>query len=213
MEHNAQQSQKDKIMKHKVQQSKDTTSRRSFLRKGLVVAGAGVIGAGAGVTGTELLTNGLPAFAAAGSSSLKQGDVAILRFLAAIEILETDLWQQYNELGGIQDSEVPGGSGSAPTSRPCKCWMGTCPSISTTIPRMRSATSRSSTPTWLPRALIPSIWRSFARCRAVKRPAPSKSDGSPTSCNSPWTPVGGRAYAAARRTPISVTRSFKPSRV
>jgi hypothetical protein len=32
--------------------------------------------------------------------------------LAAVEILETDLWQQYNELGGIQDSEVPGGSGS-----------------------------------------------------------------------------------------------------
>ena len=36
-----------------------------------------------------------------------------IRFLAAAEILETDLWQQYNELGGIQDSEVPGGSGSA----------------------------------------------------------------------------------------------------
>jgi len=32
--------------------------------------------------------------------------------LSAAEILETDLWQQYNELGGIQDSEVPGGSGS-----------------------------------------------------------------------------------------------------
>src|SRR5205823_5348167 len=31
----------------------------------------------------------------------------------AVEIIETDLWQQYNELGGIQDSEVPGGSGSA----------------------------------------------------------------------------------------------------
>ena len=30
--------------------------------------------------------------------SLRQGDVAILRFLAAAEILETDLWQQYNEL-------------------------------------------------------------------------------------------------------------------
>src|SRR3954453_20419820 len=41
------------------------------------------------------------------------GDVAILRFLAAVEIIETDLWQQYNELGGIQDKEVPGGSGSA----------------------------------------------------------------------------------------------------
>src|SRR5258708_1805473 len=40
------------------------------------------------------------------------GDASILRFLAAAEILETDLWQQYNELGGIQDSEVPGGTGS-----------------------------------------------------------------------------------------------------
>src|SRR5579875_2395395 len=45
---------------------------------------------------------------------LTRGDVAILRFLAAAEIIESDLWQQYNELGGIQDSEVPGGSGSQP---------------------------------------------------------------------------------------------------
>src|SRR5438477_9839701 len=43
---------------------------------------------------------------------LDKGDASILRFLAAAEILETDLWQQYNELGGIQDAEVPGGSGS-----------------------------------------------------------------------------------------------------
>jgi hypothetical protein len=40
------------------------------------------------------------------------GDAAILRFLSAAEILETDLWQQYNELCGIQDGEVPGGSGN-----------------------------------------------------------------------------------------------------
>src|SRR5262249_1216441 len=39
-------------------------------------------------------------------------DAAILRFLAAAEIIETDLWQQYNELAGIQDNEVPGGSGN-----------------------------------------------------------------------------------------------------
>jgi hypothetical protein len=38
----------------------------------------------------------------------------MLRFAAAAEILETDFWVQYNELGGIQDSEVPGGSGNAP---------------------------------------------------------------------------------------------------
>ncbi len=113
MEHNAQQAQKEKIMEHNTQQSKHATSRRSFLRKGLVVGGAGVIGAGVGVGGTELFTNVVTASAAAGSGSLTKGDVAILTFAAAIEILETDLWRQYNELGGIQDSEVPGGSGSA----------------------------------------------------------------------------------------------------
>jgi Ferritin-like domain len=58
------------------------------------------------------LANGLPAFAEADSSSLTPGDEAILRFLAALETLETDFWQQYNELGGVQDSEVPGGSGN-----------------------------------------------------------------------------------------------------
>ncbi len=84
-------------------------SRRSFLGKGLAV-GAGAIGAG-------LLANELPAFAKAGrgharlqSGQLTQGDVAILRFLAAVELIETDLWKQYNELGGIQDSEEPAGS-------------------------------------------------------------------------------------------------------
>jgi len=104
MEHNAQQAQKGKILEDTVQPSKGSTSRRSFLRKGLAVAGAGTIGAG-------LLANGLPAFAEADSGGLTPGDEAILRFLSAAEILETDLWQQYNELGGIQDSEVPGGSG------------------------------------------------------------------------------------------------------
>ena len=35
------------------------------------------------------------------NGKLTKGDVAILRLLAAAEIIETDLWQQYNELGGI----------------------------------------------------------------------------------------------------------------
>src|SRR2546426_4989476 len=93
-------------MEHTVQPSKNATSRRSFLRQGLALGGAGAIGA-------ALVANGLPVFAEEASGSLTQGDAAILRFLAAAEILETDLWVQYNELGGIQDSEVPGGSGSA----------------------------------------------------------------------------------------------------
>src|SRR5213082_3233735 len=98
-------------MEHNVQRrgviNHAPTSRRSFLRKGLAVGGAGTIGAG-------LLASGLPAsvFAEESDSSLTKGDVAILQFLAAAEILETDLWQQYNELGGVQDSEVPGGSGN-----------------------------------------------------------------------------------------------------
>jgi hypothetical protein len=101
MEQNAQHSEEEIIMEQNAQPSKASSSRRSFLRKGLAVGGAGAIGTG-------LLTNGLslPAFAEAGSDSLSKGDVAILRFLAAVETIETDLWQQYNELGGIQDHEV-----------------------------------------------------------------------------------------------------------
>jgi hypothetical protein len=84
-------------------------NRRAFVKNGLVVAGAASMGAG--------LLAGSPSIFAQEkteerSGSLPKGDAAILRFLAAAEILETDLWQQYNELGGIQDKEVPGGSGS-----------------------------------------------------------------------------------------------------
>ena len=76
------------------------SSRRSFL------VGTGV---GVGAVGAGLLAD-VP-LAVAGTR-LREGDEAILRFLSALEILETDLWQQYNELCGVQDSEVPGGSGN-----------------------------------------------------------------------------------------------------
>src|SRR2546430_6913915 len=89
-----------------IKPSKGSFSRRSFLGKSLA-AGAVTMGAG-------LLTNTL--LAKEGNEKekghLKKGDAAILRFLAAAEIIEADLWQQYNELAGIQDSEVPGGTGS-----------------------------------------------------------------------------------------------------
>ncbi len=84
------------------EQSRDLTSRRSFLLKGAAV-GAASLGAGG------LLLEPSEAVASGG---LTHGDAAILRFLAAAEIIETDLWQQYNELAGIQDGEVPGGSGN-----------------------------------------------------------------------------------------------------
>src|SRR5258707_4181350 len=109
MEQNAQHSEEEIIMEQNAQPSKASSSRRSFLRKGLAVGGAGAIGAG-------LLANGLsfPALAEERgrekekNGDLNQGDRAILRFAAAIEILETDLWRHYNALGGIPDSDGPG---------------------------------------------------------------------------------------------------------
>jgi hypothetical protein len=83
-----------------------SVSRRSFLGKSLAV-GAGAMSAGL-LAGTLMAKEGKDK----SSDHLDKGDAAILRFLAAAEIIEADLWQQYNELGGIQDSEVPGGTGS-----------------------------------------------------------------------------------------------------
>ena len=76
------------------------TGRRSFISKGL--ATASLFG----------VANTARADSDPHSGQLTKGDAAILRFLAAAEILETDFWVQYNELGGIPDSEVPGGTGN-----------------------------------------------------------------------------------------------------
>lgn len=92
----------DPSAKEQQSPSQSDVKRRSFLK-------------GLGVVGAALSTGSLLATAAEGQprgSIITVGDVSILRFLAAAEILETDLWQQYNEFGGIPDSEVPGGSGS-----------------------------------------------------------------------------------------------------
>src|SRR4051812_19412980 len=81
--------------------AKSGNDRRSFLQ----TSGAAIGG---------LLGNATSAFAREeGSGSLTKGDAAILRFLDAAEILETDLWVQYNELGGVQDSEEKDGTGNA----------------------------------------------------------------------------------------------------
>ncbi|MFZ3325924.1 MAG: ferritin-like domain-containing protein [Methylocella sp.] len=67
--------------------------RRSFLKTGAIASTA--LAAGASTL----------AKAASGPTT---GDVAILRFLSALEQIEADLWLQYAELGGVQDSELPG---------------------------------------------------------------------------------------------------------
>jgi len=97
-------------MKNLLNGLKSSINRRSFMKNGLTAAGAATLGAGLVASSSPVLAHGGPEER---SGHLTKGDAAILRFLAAAEILETDLWQQYNELGGIQDSEVPGGSGNA----------------------------------------------------------------------------------------------------
>ena len=69
-------------------------ARRSFLRN--LGLGAALLAPGA-----ALLSGSTKAFAANGNQKLTRGDVAILQLLAAAELIEADLWQQYNELGGV----------------------------------------------------------------------------------------------------------------
>ena len=62
--------------------------RRSFLQ-------------GVGLAGTAALSAG--SLFAQDDKKLSKGDAALLRFAAAAEFIEADLWQQYNELGGAVD--------------------------------------------------------------------------------------------------------------
>jgi Ferritin-like domain len=82
--------------------------RRAFL--GRMVAGAALL-----TPAAALLANPKGKGKGHGhgnENGLTRGDAALLRFAAAAEIIETDFWVQYNELGGIQDSEEPDGSGN-----------------------------------------------------------------------------------------------------
>src|SRR4029077_12702070 len=64
-------------------------ARRSFLRN--LGMGAALL-----VPGAALLSGSSKALAANGRQRLRRGDVAILQLLAAAELIEADLWQQYN---------------------------------------------------------------------------------------------------------------------
>jgi hypothetical protein len=70
------------------------------MKSGLLAGGAATVGAG-------LLANATSAQAQYRRSEgrLDEGDAAILRFLAAAELIESDLWTQYAELGGIGDNQ------------------------------------------------------------------------------------------------------------
>jgi Ferritin-like domain len=89
---------------------KTAINRRSFVKNGLTAAGVATASAGLLANPTSLLAD--DEHDREHGKHLTRGDAALLRFAAAAEILETDFWVQYNELAGVQDSEVPGGSGN-----------------------------------------------------------------------------------------------------
>jgi hypothetical protein len=78
---------------------KSGVNRRAFLRNSMVAGAAVTVGAG-------ILGDSPSAFGQQDGKKISKGDAAILRFLAAAEIIESDLWLQYQELGGTQDNEV-----------------------------------------------------------------------------------------------------------
>src|SRR6201991_1094207 len=80
-------------------QSVSTTrsvDRRSFMKNSLLAGRAATVGAGLLAKTTSAQERG----------RLNPGDAAILRFLAAAELIESDLWTQYAELGGITNGAV-----------------------------------------------------------------------------------------------------------
>src|SRR5271155_3767337 len=80
--------------------TKQSVNRRSLIKGGLMAGGAAALGAG-------MLAKSTPALADRDRGrDLDFGDIAILRFVAAAELIESDLWTQYAELGGLT-SGVP----------------------------------------------------------------------------------------------------------
>jgi len=88
---------------------KRSTNRRLFLRNSAVAAGAVSVGA-------ALLPHSAAAFGFDDDDDrvpVTRGDLAILSFLSALEQVESDLWIQYAELGGVTTS-VPDAEGLEP---------------------------------------------------------------------------------------------------
>ncbi|MFI5275080.1 MAG: hypothetical protein ACHQ4H_18780, partial [Ktedonobacterales bacterium] len=80
----------------------DTYWRRVVKRRSFLQASVGVGLAGATLPAAALW----PAAVHAAGAQPSGGDIAILQFLAAAELIESDLWTQYNELGGVKGGNL-----------------------------------------------------------------------------------------------------------
>src|SRR6201993_3446946 len=90
-----QSSTEDSVQRH----WQGVVKRRSFL-KGLGIAGATL-------SASAILGAKGNAETARTTGKLTKGDAALIRFAAAVELIEADLWQQYNEPGGVQGGNPP----------------------------------------------------------------------------------------------------------
>ena len=73
-------------------------ARPQSLRRRAFMQSLGAAGAVAALAGTEVKADE--------DRRLSKGDAALLRFVAAAEIIESDIWLQYAELGGVQSDEL-----------------------------------------------------------------------------------------------------------
>lgn len=94
-------------MKGKSNLLSKSTNRRSFLKNGAVMSGAATLGVGLLAQEPSALSHEL------NFGPVTAGDIAILRFLSALEQVESDLWIQYAELGG-PTPQVPSSFGLSP---------------------------------------------------------------------------------------------------
>jgi Ferritin-like domain len=97
-------------MKQSATGSAHPLPRRRFLKGGMLAAGIASAVPGLWRTGVfaadrERDRNGLGRDPQDDDREITKGDIAILRFVAAAELLETDLWQQYTELAGTTAPE------------------------------------------------------------------------------------------------------------
>ena len=185
---------------------KQEINRRTFVKKGLSAAGVATAGVGLLANGSSLLAEDN----SDRSGRLSRGATALLRFAAAAEILETDFWVQYNELCGIPDREVPGGTGNPAFTA----------ALSVLDSDMAQYVHDNTDDEFTHQNFLNAYLASkgadtvslepFRTLPEARPPAPAENSASPISPASPSIPVGGRATEAARTTPIWIQTS--PSR-
>jgi hypothetical protein len=84
-------------MSNKTNNGRRRADRRLFMQQ--VAAGGAAVGLGVLGSGSSAHGQAQDDF----SGAPTKGDIAILRLLAAAELIEADLWQQYAELGGLTE--------------------------------------------------------------------------------------------------------------